>query len=433
MTSASPLLGLSRRLPHLLVLLAATACSESTGPSVPGEPITELPRELTAAETTLIGASNDFGLELVRSVVAADDRPNIILSPLSASMALGMTLNGAESETFDAMRATLGFGTLSQEEINDSYRALIDLLTDLDPAVEFDIANAIWAREDVPFHDAFFQAVTAAFDATVESRDFGDPATLEAINGWVEDKTGGLIDRIVDQLDPALVMLLVNAIYLDAAWTLQFDPEDTHPADFVREDGSTVTVDMMSMSEVTLPVAYGPDHAAVELPYGGEAFSMLVVLPTGETTARELLAELDAPAWEALVASLHESTLSQVELPKFTLTYDGWLNDALAAMGMEVAFTPAADFSRMSPIGESFCISFVRQKTFMEVDERGTRAAAVTAVGVIETSLPPSFTVDRPFVLAIRERLSGTLVFAGVVGDPTADDPGPDDPTVGCT
>ncbi|MGD8282303.1 MAG: serpin family protein [Gemmatimonadota bacterium] len=416
----------------LAVFLAVAACSDGTGPSEDYEPITRLPRELTAAETTLIGASNDFGLELVRTVAATDDRPNLILSPLSASMALGMTLNGADGATFDDMRSTLGFDGLTQEEINDSYRALVDLLTDLDPLVKFEIANAIWANEGVPFRDAFFQVVAAAFDATVDSRDFSDEATVDAINAWVDGKTHGLIDSIVDQLDPALVMLLVNAIYLDAAWADEFDPADTRPADFTRADGSTVTLDLMSRSDVELPVTWAPSYTAVELPYGGGAFSMIVILPAEGLTTRDVLAELDATAWDELVTGLWPRGLGRFALPKFTLSYDAWLNDALASMGMEVAFTPAADFTRMSPAGDRMCISFVRQKTFMEVDERGTRAAAVTAVGIVETSLPPEVVVDRPFVLVIRERLSGALLFAGLVGDPTTEDPGPEPPTIQC-
>jgi len=160
---------------------------------------------------------------------------------------------------------------------------------------------------------------------------------------------------------------------------------------------------------------------------------MVVIVPTGGVTVRDFLEGLDSPAWDALVAGLAVREVSQVSLPKFTLTYDAYLNDALVGMGMGVVFGPRADFTRMSPIGDDLCISFVRQKTFIEVDERGTRAAAVTGVGVGVTSAPPGFVADRPFVFAIRERLSGTLLFAGLVGDPTAEDPGPEPFTPDCT
>jgi serpin B len=411
-------------------LVAAAGCGDGLGPSGdPGEPtaperLTELPRALTAAEVSVIAASNDFGIELVRAVAALDAGPNVILSPLSASMALGMTLNGADGATFDGMRSALGFGTLDQDEINASYRALIDLLSDLDPAVTLEIANAIWSNQDFPFHDTFFEAVAAAFDAAAQSRDFDDPGVVDEINDWVSENTDGLIDSIVESLTPDMVMLLLNAIYLDAEWTQQFDPDETRPRPFIREDGSTVTVDMMKRTEsLVVPSVQRPEYTAVELAYGAQAYSMVVVLPAPGVTVRELLADLDATAWNALLEDLHETEWTSIEIPKFTLEYDGGLNDALIDMGMGNAFDPGgADFTRMSPAGDELFISSVRQKTFMEVDEVGTRAAAVTVVVISTTSFQetPKFVADRPFLLAIRERLSGTLLFAGLVGDPTA-------------
>lgn len=337
----------------------SAACSAE--PDLEPAQITELPRALSSSERAVIDASNSFGFELAARVTAADPRANVVLSPLSASMALGMTLNGANGTTFDGMRAALGFGSITQEHINDSYRALIDLLTNLDPEVRFEIANAIWANDGVPFHDAFFEAVVTAFDAQAESRDFAGADTPAAINDWVEEHSGGLIDNIVDSLDPALVMLLVNAIYFDGAWTTQFDPADTRSRPFRRDDGSTVDVDMMSIDNVEVNRAYGASYAAVELPYGGGAFSMVIVLPNDGVRARDWLAELDADAWAALTQQLAPGELDLLSIPKLTLTYDAYLNDALQAMGMDRAFRPGADFTRMSPAGDQMCIDFVRQ------------------------------------------------------------------------
>jgi serine protease inhibitor len=196
------------RLGALCLVVTLASCGGDGG-GQRFERIAELPRALTESQRAAIAASNGFGFELAARVTAADRRANVVLSPLSASMALGMTLNGANGTTFDAMRSALGFDSLTREQINDSYRDLIDLLTDLDPDVRFEIANAIWTNEGVPFDAAFLQAVAAAFDARAESRDFADPATLAAINAWVEEHTDGHIDGIVGSLDPALVMLLV--------------------------------------------------------------------------------------------------------------------------------------------------------------------------------------------------------------------------------
>jgi serine protease inhibitor len=398
-------------------------CSDSQRAQSTPEPgsaqIAELPRALTDSERAVVNASNRFGLEVAARVTAADPRANVIISPLSASMALGMTLNGADGATFDAMRSSLGFDSLSQDQINGSYRDLIDLLTRLDPQVRFEIANAIWAKQGIPFHDTFFETVAKSFDARAETRDFGNPATLAAINAWVKQSTGGQIERVVDSLDPALVALLVNAIYFDGNWTTQFDVEKTRRAPFTREDGSIVNVDMMSIEKLEPRQAHGPTYAAVELPYGGEAFSMVIVLSNQGVSARDWLAQLDIDQWTALTNALGPGRLDLLSIPKLKLTYDAYLNDALQAMGMDPAFKPGADFTRMSPVGNQMCIDFVRQKTFVEVDERGTRAAAATAVGIGLVSFN-GFVVDRPFVFVIRERLTGTILFVGLVGDPTA-------------
>ena len=419
------------RFVNLLVATLLLASCNSVGPEcedgaacVPG-PISELPRGLTASEEAVIGSANDFGLELLREVSARDTRSNIVLSPFSASMALGMTLNGADGATLDAMRAALGFGSLSIDEINASYATLAELLTTLDPSVTFEIANAVWTNRDVPFHDAFLEAVTAAFEARAESADFGDPATLDAINGWVDESTNGFIDTILESLDPNLVALLLNAIYFEGTWTTEFDAEDTQPQTFTRADGTTVSVPMMTLRNIEVPTAGGAGWSAVELPYGAEAFSMVVVLPDYGTDVRALVETLDADAWTGIVDGLAPRELDALSIPKLRLAYDAFLNDALRAMGMDPAFRPGADFTRMSPIGDQLCIDFVRQKTFLEVDERGTRAAAVTAVGVGAVSFN-GFVADRPFVLAIRERLSGTILFVGVIGDPAAPEVAPE-------
>ncbi|HSG47477.1 MAG TPA: serpin family protein, partial [Longimicrobiales bacterium] len=277
------------------------------------------------------------------------------------------------------------------------------------------------AKKGFAFRDAFYDAVTAAFDARVETRDFGDPATLEAINGWVDEETNGYIPKLLDSIDPDMVMFLVNAIYFDGSWTTRFDTGDTAPMAFRRADGSDVTVDMMTLRDHEAPVIFADGYAAVELTYGGGAFGMVVVVPQNGTTARELAAGLDAAWWEGLVTSLSEAEVDRISIPRFTLSYGKELNDALKAMGMEEAFLPGgADFTNLSPMGEELFIDQVMQKTFIQVDEAGTKAAAATSVGVGVTSLPPQIVADHPFLFAIRERLSGTVIFTGLVGDPTA-------------
>lgn len=416
----------SRRSPVIavtVVLALLTACKDALGPGGSGLPLEELPRPLTPGEAMVIERSNTFGIDLLREVLEVDDRTNVVLSPLSASMALAMTLNGAAGTTLDGMRTALRLEGLSHAEINNSYRGLMRLLIDLDPLVEVSIANSAWANERYSFYQVFLDVVTEHFDGTVASRDFSDPNTLREINAWVDQSTRGLIERILGEgeFDPNLALLLLNAVYFDGRWMASFDPEDTEPGPFTRDDGSTVTVDMMHLADIELPYGRTDDLVAVELPYGRGAYSMVVALPR-RSTPREVLAGMDGSGWDALIGSLEPRVLDGLSLPRFMMEYDSFLNDPLTDMGMGIAFTRQADFSDLSP--EQLCMDFVRQKTFIEVDEAGTRAAAVTAVGIGTTSFF-GFLVDRPFLFAIRERLSGTILFIGLIGDPTARDSDP--------
>ncbi|MGH7477738.1 MAG: serpin family protein [Longimicrobiales bacterium] len=413
-----------------LALLTAAACGNGEGPVSPA-PIDELPRPLTAEEKAVIAASNAFGFDLLREVHAAETAPNVVLSPLSASLALGMTMNGAASETWEAMRSALRFGDLEEPAINASYHGLLDLLLDLDSRVTMEIANSIWAREGTPFVPAFFDAAREWFDAEVRELRFDDPASVDVINDWASDNTAGRIDEIIERIDPDNIMFLLNAVYFKGQWTVQFDPDDTRPAPFTRVDGSQVQVPLMHYpSDRRVRYTRTPELEAVDLGYGGGAFAMTIVLPAAERTLAETVASLDTESWDALVAAL-DSAKIVLQVPRFRVRYDELLNQPLTNMGMGIAFSGGADFTRLTPLAESYpvCIDFVRQKTFLEVNEEGTEAAAVTAVGVSVTSAPPSMIVDRPFLLAIRERHSGTILFLGAIGDPTAEESEPaDDP-----
>ena len=398
-------------------------------PSGPADTIDALPRPLSVVEQQLVGASNRFGFDLFRRVYAAESGPNVFLSPLSASMALGMTLNGAAGDTWSDMRAALAFDQLSAAQINESYRSLIALLTDLDPAVRFSIANSVWARQGFTVLPSFYDVVHEYFAGEARSLDFDDPQSVNIINGWISGATNGRIEKGIDQISQADMMFLINAIYFNGDWRETFDPDRTRRAPFLRPDGSTVDVDMMT-GKIELGFAVDPRWTAGELPYGGGAFGMIVVVPHDDVSLADIVGDFDAAAWDALVARLQTNELD-VYLPKFRFEYDTYLNDPLIAMGMGRAFSPEADFSNLTP--EDVCIQFVRQKTFVEVDEEGTEAAAVTVVGVGVTSLPPSLRVDRPFLFAIRERLSGTILFMGTIGDPTVGNtPAPQQPPPPC-
>ncbi len=407
------------RLALSLAVLSLGACDDVAGPGR----IDELPRQLTATEQQVIGAGNGFGFDLLGRLLQ-DEEPdaNLFISPVSASMALGMTLNGAAGETFSAMRETLGFGALSRAEINDAYGGLIDLLRGLDPAVTFAIGNSLWHRTGFDVEQEFTGNLSEHFDAEVQGLDFADPAAAGVINDWVAEATAGRIDHIVEApIDPLTMAFLINAIYFKGAWTVEFDRRDTQDSPFTRPDGSKVLTPFMMLDGERFPFASTADYEAVELPYGGQAFAMTVVLPRLGSSVETVAARLDDGAWASLVGSLAEADLT-LFLPKFRLEYEKALNDVLTALGMGITFDPhQADFTLMHARAREIelHISKVKQKSFIQVDEEGTEAAAATSVEMGVTSAGPVVRVDRPFLFAIRERLSGTILFLGRITDPS--------------
>ncbi len=400
-------------------LTLMTACAQD--PTAPGDHrpplITDLPRALTVDELHIIGASNSFAFRLLNELSTEAVGENLFFSPLSASMALGMVMNGAAGTIWEEMRTTLGFAGLDEGQINDAYLSLIDLLLTLDATVTVDIGNSVWAATGAPPHNDFRARVEEHFNATVESVDFSAPETVDRINQWASDATRGKISKMYDSLPANTVVALLNALYFKGDWRDQFDPADTRPAPFQPSVGGPVQVPMM-WREVTAPFYQDAEVAIVDLPYGGAAFSFTAVLPAQGTSVDELVSGLDEQTWTEWTRRLAnaESRLG-VGLPKFEMNWEKQLNDVLVALGMPTAFGPAADFTRMLPGG--FVIDDVKQKAVIEVNEEGTVAAAVTGV-VGVTSAPPQVTFDRPFFFAIRERLSGTILFAGVLHDPAA-------------
>lgn len=413
-----------------LTLLALAGCESLTGPRPGGGPDVELPRALTADEQALIGAGNRFAFDLIRQVPLDDPaEPNVFLSPLSASMALGMAMNGAAGATWSQMRDALGFAGLEEPAINRSYHDLIELLRDLDPKVEFGLGNSVWARAGTPFHEDFLDRVRTWFEAHAETLDFDDPAAVEAMNAWVDALTRGRIPELVDEIPGDAIMYLINAVYFNGDWRYEFDEAETRPRPFTRADGSTVEADMMGM-QADLRLYRDADVSVVELPYGGGAFSAIAAVPHGDRTIADLVAELDAGTWADWMARIDAADPAAVSvlLPKLELRYDRVLNDDLQALGMRDAFNAGdapADFSRLTPLGlpGKVYISRVQQKSFLKVDEKGTEAAAATfvEVGIVCAGCgTPSVRFDRPFIFAIRERLTGSVLFIGVIGDPTA-------------
>jgi serpin B len=403
--------------------MSLASCGDPLGNGGPADPIEQLPRDLSTAELGLIEADNAFALKVFKEINAQSQGGNLFISPLSIAMALGMTYNGAGGETQAAMQQALELEGMSVQQVNEAYRDLIDLLFELDPLVQFDLANSIWYRHDITFEQAFFDVNTAYFDATVEGLDFGLPSAANTINAWVRENTGDKIEEIVPSPIPIdVVMYLINAIYFNGTWTYQFDKDLTQDAPFTLLTGNTKTVDMMSHADdVDLSYLTTESFDAVDLPYGGQAFTMTVLLPREGIDVDAVVDELDGENWNNWMAGLYETAV-KVSMPKFSLEYEIELNDVLSALGMEIAFVPlAANFSKMRAANDLY-ISKVTHKTFVDVDEEGTEAAAATSVGmgIVCACGPFEFRVDRPYLFAIREKYSGTIIFMGKIVDPVS-------------
>ena len=393
-----------------LLGLALTSC-DTAGADAPTEPVAI---DVTPEAQALIGQSNDFGLRLFAEV-AGDE--NLMLSPLSASVALTMLLNGSDGATYDQIHAMLGYAPGQDlPAINASYQSLRRQLLEADPQVELALANAVFYRDDFgpQIQAPFLDAMRTAFDARVDGLDFASPGALETVNGWASDHTNGTVPKVLDRLDPSLVMLLMNALYFKGIWTTEFDEAATAPAAFTRADGSAVQVPTMR-GEIHARTARGEGYRAVELPYGRRNFSLVVLVPDAPLAeAADQLATLWADAARQL-GDADTWAPVPVQMPRFSFDTDEELNEPLQALGMVDAFDGRADLSRIAP---GLLVDFVKQTTFIDVNEEGTEAAAVTTVAIIERSAPAPFVVDRPFVFAIRERTTDTLLFIGQVADP---------------
>lgn len=384
-------------------------------------PLNGLPRELSLAEQKLITTSNRFAFDFFREVVRqGEPDSNLFVSPLSAAMALGMTYNGARGETQTAMAQTLGLSDLTTQEANESFRSLIDLLRGLDPRVDFRLANSIWYRLGFTPRPEFLDVNRQYFDAEVAGLNFSDPGAANTINGWVDENTNGKIPKIIDNIAADIVMFLINAIYFKGTWVYEFDKERTKDEAFTLRGGGQRDVSMMHHGGGAYVGHYqGQGFQVVDLPYGADAYRMTIVLPDPGRDVDSTIGALSADAWDGIVNGLTKDSLI-VAMPKFRLRWEDSLNGVLHALGMGIAFGTSADLSGIAGAPGDLYISYVKQGTFVDVNEEGTEAAAVTvvAIGITSVGGPQEFRVDRPFAFLIRERFSGTILFMGRIVNP---------------
>jgi serine protease inhibitor len=378
----------------------------------------------SSVDKSLVSSNTRFALNIFKELSTEDANENIFISPLSISIALSMIYNGAEGTTRDAMARALQLGNMNLDEINEGYLNLIESLENADKLVTLNIADSIWIRDSFePYiRQDFTQKLNEYFGSEVFCRDFGDPQTPDEINGWISNKTEGKIDKMVDGISPELVMFLINAIYFKGEWVTSFNESATKEADFFLSNGSTVEADMMS-TKGNFSFYEGADFKAARFPYGRDKIAMYVFLPNSDVTLDSFVESLSQDALENYLNKFSMVKGLEVEFPKFKLEYGvKRLNDALEKLGMGIAFDPNnANFSGIAPA--QLYIDYVNHKAVIEVNEKGTVAAAVTVGGISATAVPAeprTFNVNRPFFFVIRDDRSGTILFMGEVENPTA-------------
>ncbi len=318
----------------IIIGLTFLQCSNSSV-----EPGHNTPRELTTAEKSLAGSGNLFGFKLFNEIARQEKDKNLFISPLSVSMALGMAYNGASGSTQEAIQKTLELSGLSLQQVDDSYKSLIDLLKGLDDKVIFQIGNSIWYREGLNVENEFVDLNKSYFDATVTPLNFDDPTAAPIINGWVDKSTNGKIPNIVSSpIDPSLVMFLINAIYFKGTWTYQFDKNATSDDLFIESDGSKTPCKMMHQKG-EFQYSENSQFQSVNLPYGNERFSMIVILPQKQIPIDSVIAQINEQNWEKWTNSFSRQK-GALYFPKFTMSYDTELKSVLQALGMGIAFDP---------------------------------------------------------------------------------------------
>ncbi len=371
--------------------------------------------------------NQEFGLSAFNKLIAGNPDSNVVISPLSIEFALSMTSNGAANTTLEEMMQALKQDRLTRSQVNTHF---LNLMNDYNSRneVALNIANSIWMREQFPFNPSFLETNQTFYHASTRSLDFDSPSAKDTINQWVDDRTQGRIPTIIDRISPNAVMFLINAIYFKGDWLSQFDSISNSKGPFYFSDGHTEEREYMFQME-PFKFIKEEEFIAVSLPFKDSTMGMSFFLPAESVNINLFVENITLEKWEDWNAQLDYNNTDNrtsppytevlLHLPKFEVEYEEELKPLLIDMGMEKAFLEnAADFSNMTDA--PVFLSNVKHKTFLQIDEAGAEAAAVTSVGVEVTSLPPIVEAkfNRPFVVILHDYVRGNILFIGKIEDP---------------
>ena len=383
------------------------------------------PEGLTKAEKENVAKINGFTFKMADQIAGLVKNKSYVYSPVSISYALGMLANGAKGEALESITSVLGFGSNGLQELNEFNRDLLVLSSRAKSKDEvLEVANAIVADKSLNICERYKECVKNYYDADVIVKNFKTDDVVSFVNDWAAEKTHGRIDRVLNDLDPSCVELLMNALYFKASWRDPFYEEVTKDELFTGKHGSRRLEKMMRRQD---DIAYysSDKFSMVRLPYGyiedyrpqDSNYSMSIILPAEGVDIDDLVAGFDSQSWSAAQSSL-SSRLVDLWLPRFDIDFDQDLSDCFKNLGMTAPFAPNADFSAMSD--RYLFVSLIKQVANISVDEKGTEAAAVTVIAMAESAppglnppVPTPFHCDRPFLFAITEQTTGAILFMG--------------------
>lgn len=368
----------------------------------------------------LIDANTKFSFKLFWEIWQTNQKQkNIFISPTSIALALAMTYNGANNETQQQIARALELENLNLAEINQGNQALRVILENIDPHIQLKIANSLWVKQGIFFKPKFIESNQKFYFAQVKQLDFDNPRAIGIINSWVKDNTDGKIEQVVNKINPNESLFLINAIYFQGNWTKSFDKNLTETKPFYLADGSQQLQPIMSQTGY-YTYYESEDFQAISLPYSEERLRMYIFLPSKDSNLQSFLENLTVENWNEWLSKFDPFTpqLVSLQIPRFKFEYEIQLNDILKKLGMTAMFEPnKADFSQMT--SEPIYISAIRHKTFIEVNEQGTEAAATTSATTTRGGdREREMIVDRPFFYVIRDNQTGIILFMGAIVEP---------------